>query len=137
MSVLKFSARATLAALAMLAAMSQPSRAALTTLVCTNSSAYPTFTVDLDEAKGTATINYPARSFTTPHVDVPAHSDGPFAAKFEAKTVTFDKKVGGDPPGNDHFTIDRLTGEFQEQVCDPRGCSGFAVSHCHKGEKQF
>ena len=90
--------------LAMLMATCQPVLAASTTLVCTRPPPNDRkITIDLNEAKGTATVNYAAWD------SMPASSLGPIAATFDSKTVTFDTKNG---TRYDHYTIDRVTLDF-------------------------
>lgn len=134
---------------AALAISSQAAIATPTTLVCSNDTR-PDFggmTVDLDEAGGTATINYPARTEyrVSPPQTYPAHSVGPFRATFDVKQVVFDQQ---DQTGSialyAHYTIDRLTGalfEFSSMYAPfnqagPRDRVVYQYT-CHVGHPQF
>jgi hypothetical protein len=117
MAVLKLNggARAALVALVMLASSSQAALAATTKLVCLWPVDSGLITLELNEAKRTATIHYPAGTdtFAMPKRYFPAHSEGPIAATFGSKTVTFDIVKSSD--GNttyQHFVLDRVTLAF-------------------------
>jgi hypothetical protein len=106
MSGLKFSARAALVALVMLVASSQIALANTTTLVCAApSAAWPTLNVELNEAKGTATLNWGAHAPYPGGAIMPAYSVGPLTATFDTKSVTFDNNANN---GHQHFVIDRM-----------------------------
>jgi hypothetical protein len=84
------------------------------TLLCANITRpdFSTLTVDLDEAQGLATVNWPTSSIPNgayPPIIVAAYSSGPLKAKFDPKSVTFDENRG---EGYIRYTIDRLTGEL-------------------------
>ncbi len=82
----------------------QPALAAPTTLVCTRPPPNDRkITIDLDEAKGTAIVNYAAWDA------MPAFSFGPVAATFGSKTVAFNSKIGA---RYEQSTIDRMTLDF-------------------------
>jgi len=90
---------------------SQSAFAAPTSLVCNNESrpGDPLITIDLDDAKGTATLNFPAFNLPPPsRGHVPARSVGPLAAKFNPKAITF--SYTDDSTGFHDYRIDRLTG---------------------------
>ena len=104
MSFLKLNGGAALVALVLLAVSSQAARAETTTLFCTRPPPNDRkITIDLNEAKGTANVNYAAWD------TMPAFSFGPVVATFEPKTVTFDTKNG---TRYEHYTIDRMTLDF-------------------------
>ena len=110
--------RRVLLGIALVAAASQPLLAAPTSLVCDSQSrpGDPAITIDLDEAKGTATLHFPARTLPSrPPGHVPAKSFGPFAAKFTPKEITFSHTY---PQGNEtafqDYRIDRLTGDMTD-----------------------
>ena len=142
-------ARRALLGAAILIAASQIALAAPTTLVCHNDSrpGDPDITVDLNDAKGTATINNPAYYMPNGNLSpvfVPASSAGPFAAKFDARTITFDQKIVDGPATYHHHTIDRLTGVlFQYSSVDapwdrakPQNRVMYHFT-CHVGKAKF
>ncbi len=77
--------------------------AASTTLVCTYP-AHRKITVDLNEAQGTAIVNFAAYGDA-----LPAETLGPLAATFDSNGVIFDYKTG---TRYDHYTINRITLDF-------------------------
>ena len=147
-------ARVTLLALALLARSSQIARADPTTLVCTsdNSNFNPSPTFDLNEARGTAIINYPGTTIQFPgkYADgsdvpptvTPAHSVGPLAATFDSRTVTFEARQ---PHFRDHYTVDRMTLVITDYSNDSDMSFDQAAStdklivryDCHIGKAQF
>jgi hypothetical protein len=103
-------ARTALVVLAVLAASPQAARADTKILVCTHDGIGtppygPTYTVELNEAERTATINFSAVTGQWPY---PAHSRGPLPAVFDTKSITLDNN--NDPGFFMHFSIDRITG---------------------------
>lgn len=118
-----------------------------TTLVCNNDTRpdLGPISVDLNQAQGTVTENAPARSVPNgdlPPIDMPAASNGPFPAKFDAKTISFDRKVNDQSYW--HITIDRVTGVLLWYSSDfapwdeatPENRAMFQYS-CHVGQTQF
>jgi hypothetical protein len=94
----------------------QGALAAPITLICNNGlrdDQQPHITIDLDEAKSTTTVNYPATSIDySSHgipnpVVTPAHSTGPLMAAFNSKTIRFDLH---DNSEGSYYTLDRMTG---------------------------
>lgn len=131
-----------LVALAMLMLMASyhVAQAAPTTLVCTGNNA--TFTLDLNEAKGTVTNNYPAAPlYPGSPQTFPARTEGPFPATFDSKTIAWDCATESDKKASASIrrpsSLDRMTGILQQQVCDQTGCSGIYNYNCHRGEQQF
>jgi hypothetical protein len=106
--------RFALAVLPATALVSATAFGAPTSLVCSNESrpGDPAITVDLDEGKNTAKVNYPAQTLpSTPPTYSPPRSFGPYKAIFSAKQITFSYTT---PSGNEtnynRWEIDRLTG---------------------------
>ena len=139
MSFLKLNgcAGAVLMALAVLIASSPAARADTTTLICNigdHNQTSPT-TIDLDETNGTATINSPAVQLPniSPPTVLPAHSAGPYAAKFDEKTIIFET--------HDEFhkiyTINRLTGITAVDGSYPSGGAFHADWTCQVGKAKF
>jgi hypothetical protein len=117
MAMLKLNgpAGAALGALALLASSSQAALAATTKLVCLWPVGSGLITLELNEAKGTATIRYPAgiNQFAIPERYRPAHAEGPVKATFGSKTVTFDIVKSSDGHTTyQHFVLDRATFAF-------------------------
>ncbi len=139
-------ARRTLLAAAILVAADRATLAAPATLVCHNNSraSDPDITVDLNDAKGTVTINNPAY-YVPGNVFVPASSAGPFAAKFDARTITFDQKKDlGGTMRYTHNRMDRLTGVFFQYNSDgapwDQAKPQYRVMYhftCHVGKAKF
>lgn len=125
--------------------------AATTTLICHNDDRpdFGQISVILNEAKGTVTINYPARSVPNgrfPPIDVPASSSGPITAKFSSETIDFsqEKALTGTLTQYSRYTIDRLTGvllayQSNNAPWERAAAHDRVMWHytCHKGEKQF
>jgi len=129
-----------LVALMMLMAGSQAALAAPTTLVCTGNDG--TLTLDLNEAKGTVTADYPAMPvYPGSKQTIDARTTGPFPATFVPKTITWDAATESDKKADAGIrrpsSLDRMTGALQEQVCNQTGCSGIYAYNCRKGEQQF
>ncbi len=142
-------ARRALMGAAILIAAGQTALAAPTTLVCHNDSrpSDPDMTVDLNEAKGAAAINYPAYYMPNGNLSpvfVPASSAGPFAAKFDARTITFDQKTAVGTTRYTHTRIDRLTGVLFQYNSDgapwDQAKPQYRVMYhftCHVGKAKF
>jgi hypothetical protein len=135
------SVRRALLGVSILVAASQATLAVQTTLVC--SGPWGLFTIDLNEAAGAVTLNYPAKPVpeTVPPSVIPASTVGPFAAKFNGKSIPFVSPFG-DPTVHENWTLDRLTGVLLEYrgVNAPydRATLRNVFSHtCHVGRKQF
>jgi hypothetical protein len=128
LSKLNGGARAALVALVVLIATGQPALAAVTTLVCpAYSPSWPPLEIELNEAKGTATVNWDA--WIGPDRTHPASSEGTFAASFNSKSVTFD-----DNTQSRHFEINRLTGALVIKEEN----AGFETKwDCRVGKAQF
>jgi hypothetical protein len=114
MSVLKFSARAALVALAMLLASGQAAMAETKMIVCTDDDYRQAgkLTIDFDQTKGTVTVDIAASTRTLHNgstIDVPGNSMGTLPATFGPKTITFDYNANGSYA---HYTIDRVTLEM-------------------------
>jgi hypothetical protein len=132
-------AHAAIVALATLAATAQGARAETTTLVCPAiTPSWPTLEIDLNEAQGTATVNWDA--WLGPGgKPFPARSDGSFAASFNSKSVTFDDNHNG----YNHFEINRLTGTLVLHSSgapwdqSPESDRVATQWGCHVGKKQF
>ncbi len=104
----------------------QPAPAAVTTLVCPPySPAWAPLEIDLNEANGTATVNWDA--WIHGGRTSPAFSEGTFPASFNSKSVTFEDKAR-------HFEINRLTGTVVINETD----DGFETKwDCQVRKKQF
>jgi hypothetical protein len=110
MSVLKFNARVALVALAMLAASAQAARAETITLVCnTGVSRAAPDTIDLDEAKGLATVHYGGITMSNGQV-TPVYKPPPSPATFTKNTIRFSEHGDDQGKRDVDFTINRLTG---------------------------
>ena len=114
--------RWTLWGMAALAISCQAALAKPTTLICNNANG--TFTIDIDEARHTVTMN-------------DARNLGTVAAVFNSKKITFTEvqAPGGDPQNNWNYTIDRLTG-IVSMITDP-GLRFPNLFTCHVGKSQF
>jgi hypothetical protein len=134
MSVLKFSARAALVALALLVASAQAARAETITLVCSTgvSNDLGPSTIELNEGKGQVTITYSAVRALDGET-FGGYTIGPFAAQFGEKTIF----VPTHDDMNKTYTINRLTGTVDWEVTTGHGESHHGTWTCHKGEKQF
>jgi hypothetical protein len=120
--------------------LSNAALAAPATLVCSGNSG--TLTIDLNDAKGTVAVSYPAMPvYPGSNQTAPARTTGPFPAAFDPKTITWDEATEDDRKADASIrrpaSLDRMTGALQEQVCNKTNCSGIYASNCHKGEQQF
>jgi hypothetical protein len=144
----------TLAALAigLLTGSIRPAEAAATTTLICHNDDRPDFgqiSVILNEAKGTVSINYPARSVPNgrfPPIDVPASSTGPMTAKFGSDSIDFSQQKAETDTLTlySRYNIDRLTGvllayQSTNAPWDKAAPRDRVMWHysCHKGEKQF
>ena len=136
MALLKLNgiARVVLVALTLLAGSSQVARADTTTLVCTGWRAATPTTMDLDEAKSLVTIHEGDTQIPGGST-VPGRTLGPFAAKFDEKTITFDTQDDG---RNSTYAISRVTGtgSVNGTYADGSTMGQFDFS-CHPGKNQF
>lgn len=90
--------------------------AASVTLVCNSlpRPEDPPITIDLDEGKRTATLNYPAQTIpSSPPQHRPARSVGPLAANFNPKEIGF-SWASSDNTVFDVYKIDRITGTMTQ-----------------------
>jgi len=122
-----------LVALVLLATGSQAARAETTTLVCTTGEPSPT-TVDLNEARGTVTLNFPAVQLpaTTPPATLPARSES-YAAEYDQKTIT----VETHDEMHKTYTINRLTGIIAVDGSYPTGGTFHGDWTCQVGKAKF
>jgi len=136
-------------ATSMLLASSQSLFAEPVTLVCTGdpgetvTSGVPV-TYDLDEARGTVTINWPVTTVPNGRYPPIVHPAGSatLPATFSPKAITFDRNY--DTGDYNHYVIDRLTGRLTMlnstgaafETASPKDRS---ILHgtCHVGKAEF
>ncbi len=118
--------------LAVLLASSQTTLADPTTLVCSTGESSPT-TFDLDEAKGTVTINNPAVRHSDMSFTIPA-SSVTYTARFDQKTIVVEIYDST----HQTFTINRMTGIVGVDGTYPNGGETYHADWpCHVGKAQF
>ena len=132
MSVFKLKADVIFVILAVLIVRVQTAMADPTTLVCTTGDSGTT-TIDLDEAKGTVTINNPAVRHPDMSFTIPA-SSVTYTARFDQKTIVAETHDST----HQTFTINRITGIVAVDGTYPNGGETYHADWpCHVGKAQF
>jgi len=115
-----------------------------TTLICDTgqSTDLAPATVELNEAQGAATVNFPPIRNPLTNQTIPEASFGPFPAAFDPHTIVFSGNTGGKNHFSNNlftnFVINRLTGSLVGSYRDDiLGMSGAFHWQCRIAQAQF